>query len=93
MKLETKALLDELMIKPSAVFLATTDKEGHPFIRAVFNLRCEERYPKPSKAIREFDNNPYAIYHFSDSPIIFDSLKNPLKYWNIVILLYINIPY
>lgn len=55
-------LTKELMSQVYAVFLATIDEQGSPYIRAVFNLRSVEKFPKPAKVIEEYDKNPLSVY-------------------------------
>ena len=55
-------LTKELMSQLYAVFLATIDEHGSPYIRAVFNLRSVEKFPKPAKVIEEYDKNPLSVY-------------------------------
>ena len=62
MKEELQNLVNELMEKPSIAHLATIDENGSPSIRAVFNLRCKEKFPHPAKVIEEYDDNPYTVY-------------------------------
>jgi len=62
MKEETQALLDELILRPSSAFLVTIDENGDPAIRAIFNLRCKEKFAHAAKIIEKYDNNPYSIY-------------------------------
>ena len=63
MKIEgTEKIAKELLEKTYAGYLSTIDKNGFPYIRAVFNLRCKERFPHPAKVIEEYDKNPFTIY-------------------------------
>ncbi|MHA2308106.1 MAG: pyridoxamine 5'-phosphate oxidase family protein, partial [Candidatus Heimdallarchaeaceae archaeon] len=63
MKIEgTEEIAQELMKTTYAAYLSTIDKNGFPYIRAVFNLRSEERFPHPAKIISEYDENPYTVY-------------------------------
>lgn len=62
MDIKTKELLDELLEKAFYLEIATIDENGFPQIRAVFNLRCKEHFPHPSKIIGEYDSEPYNVY-------------------------------
>ncbi|MCG3226211.1 MAG: pyridoxamine 5'-phosphate oxidase family protein [Candidatus Heimdallarchaeota archaeon] len=63
MKIEgTEEVTKELMEKTYAAYLSTIDKNGFPYIRAVFNLRCKEKFPHPAKVISEYDEDPYTVY-------------------------------
>ncbi|NHJ84875.1 MAG: hypothetical protein FK734_05405 [Asgard group archaeon] len=61
-KEETEKLVMELLSKTYAGYLATIDEQGQPSIRAVFNLRNEEKFPRPAEAIKKYDNDPYSVY-------------------------------
>ncbi len=85
---ELRDLLDELMIKPTNAYLATIDETGSPSIRAVFNLRCKEKYPLPAKIIKEYDNNPYTVYISTNtSSVKMKQISNEKR-----IALYFSIP-
>ena len=63
MKIEgTEDVTKELMEKAYAGYLSSIDENGFPYIRAVFNLRCVERFPHPAKIIAEYDEDPYTVY-------------------------------
>ena len=58
----TEEVTKELMEKTYAGYLSTIDKNGFPYIRAVFNLRCKEKFPHPAKVISEYEEDPYTVY-------------------------------
>jgi len=62
MKEETESLVKELIEQTSTAYLATIDKNGLPYIRAVFNLRCPKSFPHSTKIIEEYETDPYTTY-------------------------------
>lgn len=85
---ETKELIHELLAKPSALYMATIDENELPYIRAVFNLRCEEKFPHPAKVIKEYDPNTFTIYISTNT----SSLKVKHIQENKKVALYFSIP-
>ncbi len=61
-KKDIEDLALELLSKPYFCYLATIDKNGFPHIRALFNLRCSEKYPHPAEVIEEYEENPLTVY-------------------------------
>ncbi|MCE7743270.1 MAG: pyridoxamine 5'-phosphate oxidase family protein [Candidatus Heimdallarchaeota archaeon] len=88
LKDETQQLLDELMERPYAAYLATIDNNGFPSIRAVFNLRCKEKFAHPAQVIKEYEEDPYTVYVSTNTSSV--KLKHILK--NQKIALYFSIP-
>jgi len=88
MKEETKKLLDELLLKPNAGFLATVDENGVPSIRSVYNLRCKESFPYSVKVINEYDSYPYTIYISTNTSSV--KIKHIRKNPNVAI--YFSLP-
>lgn len=85
---ETTELIHELLAKPSAAFMATIDENGLPYIRAVFNLRCEEKFPHPAKVIKELEDNTFTVYISTNT----SSVKMKHISQNKNIALYYSIP-
>lgn len=88
MKIETENLMEELIIRPHSAFLATIDEDNNPSIRAIFNLRCKERFPHPAKMIEEYDKNPYTVYISTNTSSI--KMKHILGNNNVAI--YFSLP-
>ena len=61
-KKDIEDLALELLSKPSSAYLATIDRNGFPHIRAIFNLRCSEKFPHPAEVIEEYEENPLTVY-------------------------------
>lgn len=88
MKNETKSLIDELIVRPHSAFLATIDENNNPSIRAIFNLRCKERFSHPAKIIEEYDDNPYTVYISTNTSSI--KMKHIIENNNVAI--YFSLP-
>ena len=61
-KSDIEILALELLSKPSSAYLATIDRNGFPHIRAIFNLRCSEKFPHQAEVIEEYEENPLTAY-------------------------------
>ncbi len=88
MKEETRELAEELMVRPYSAALATIDENNYPTIRAVFNLRCKERFPHPAEVIEEYDDNPFTVYISTNT----SSVKMKQVSTNKQVALYFSIP-
>ena len=88
MKIETQELLEQVMLKPNAGYIATVDENGIPSIRAVYNLRCKEKFPYSAKVIGEYDSNPHTVYISTNTASV--KVKHIKKNPNVAI--YFSIP-
>ncbi len=79
-------LTKELISQVYAVFLATIDEHGSPYIRAVFNLRSVEKFPKPAKVIEEYDKNPLLVYISTNTASVkVEQIKKMMKLHSITV--------
>ena len=62
MQVETRQLLEELLLNTFSMVLATIDEDNLPSLRSVFNLRCEKHFPHSSKVIKNYDDKPHNMY-------------------------------
>ena len=76
----------DLMKRAPVSYMATVDADGLPQVRAMENLRCEEKFPHPSKVLSDYDPLTSYISTNTSSKKLKQLVKNP------VIALYYCVP-